>query len=294
MKYEEGFGALLILIAAFFWGIAGGIGGVLIEQEWNPYLLAFYRGIMTLFIAIVWGLVSKNLKGFKNWSVWLWSAMAGLGVAGAFSLYFAGMAIGTVAVSTTLLYSAPVFVYLVAFLTGNEGFSWQKLIGLASTFIGIALLTDIFSDSLSSIGLTSLALGLGSGVFYAAFIFGFRNALKTGSSQVVMIVSFIIECVILLVLILSDTEFQAPKFHELWLFIFLGMFGGGLSFLVYIIGLRKTRPTLASLNGMAEPITAAGVGYLILNQTLTMRQLAGCIIVITSVTLMNTRKKHKM
>jgi drug/metabolite transporter (DMT)-like permease len=69
----------------------------------------------------------------------------------------------------------------------------------------------------------------------------------------------------------------------------LGVLGGGFSFLCYIVGLRHSPAGAAALLGMAEPITAAAFGLLVLEQTLTPRQVLGAVVVIATVTALNRR-----
>lgn len=174
-------GSYFILAAATGWGIAGGVGGMLIAGGWSPLVVSLFRGILTFAFAAIWFAVSAKKGELASAHLWFWSTFAGLGVTGAFSFYFMGMDGGSVAIAATLLYSAPVFVYLAAFLSGSEKISIPKALGLLPVVAGVALLTEIYSQAKIGVRVTTVAIGLLSGVSYAAFIFGFSNASAHGS-----------------------------------------------------------------------------------------------------------------
>lgn len=264
---------------------------MLVAGGWNPLVVSLFRGILTFAFAAMWFAISAKKGELASARLWLWSTFAGGGVAGAFSFYFMGMDQGSVAVAATLLYSAPVFVYLVAFLSGAEKTSISKALGLLPVVAGVALLTGIFSQAKVEVSATTVAIGLLSGVSYAAFIFGFRNASAYGSPQSIITIAFAVECLLLLTIVGQEAWGKPLNYADSGLFLLLGLLGGGPSFLLYIVGLKLTQPSLAALTGMAEPITAAFFGYLVLGQFLSPPQLAGAMLVIATVTLLNIKQE---
>jgi len=287
--HAQATGTLLILLAATCWGLAGGIGGVLIERGWDPVVVSFYRGALTLAFAVLWLLSSAGRTGIGSRQLWVWSATAGAGVAGAFCFYFAGMRTGSVAVAATLLYSAPVFVFLAEFLSGRQRLTPGKVAGLALVMIGVALLSGFFSQAATGLKASVIAIGLLSGLCYAIFIFGFRRAAAHGTTPAIMTAAFTVETLLLLALAGQGVWPRAVESFDASLILVLGVLGGGFSFLCYIVGLRQSPAGAAALLGMAEPITAAAFGLVVLEQTLAPRQVLGAIVVIATVTVLNRR-----
>jgi len=262
---------------------------MLIAGGWNPLVVALFRGILTFAFAAIWFAISAKKGELASAHLWFWSTFAGIGVTGAFSFYFMGMDEGSVAIAATLLYSAPVFVCLAAFLSGSEKISIPKALGLLPVVAGVALLTGIYSRAKIGVSVTTVAIGLLSGVSYAAFIFGFRNASAHGSPQSVITIAFAVECLFLLAIVGQEAWGKPLNYADSGLFLLLGLLGGGPSFLLYIIGLKLIQPSLAALSGMAEPITAAFFGFLVLDQFLSTPQLVGAILVIATVTFLNIK-----
>ena len=110
----------LVMLAALCWGLSGGIGGILMDDGWDPFVVSFYRGAIGLLCVLLWLALRPRGSGLSNPRLWGWSALAGLGVAGNFAFYFLSIAEGSVAVAATLMYCAPVFVYLTSFVLRLE------------------------------------------------------------------------------------------------------------------------------------------------------------------------------
>lgn len=70
------------------------------------------------------------------------------------------------------------------------------------------------------------------------------------------------------------------------LFAALGVLGAGLSFVLYVTGLKHTTPTLASIVAMVEPVTASLFGIVVLNEHLLASQVFGMGLILITVTVL--------
>lgn len=282
-----------VIIAAFCWGLSGGIGGILIGDGYDPFLVTYYRGIIGWLFVLVWLIINPAQSGLKSGKLWFWSIFAGIGVAGNFTFYFISIAEGSVAVAVTLMYSAPVFVYIVSILLKLDKSSPRRWLAIILVIIGIGMLTKIYD--IDSIGLTAIGIGSGilAGISYAIFIFGFKNAASHGSPQAILSIAFAVLITILLVPN-DPVEILAVRRSADWpLFALLGVLGAGLSFILYIIGLKHTTPVMASIVAMAEPVTASLFGVFILSETLSGMQVTGMLLILTIVTLLNIKSNNR-
>ncbi|AFG37475.1 DMT family transporter [Spirochaeta africana] len=276
-----------VVLAAFCWGLAGGIGALLMTRGWDPFVVAFYRGAIGLLCILIWQAVRPQPGGLKDRRVWFWSAIAGLGVAGNFALYNVSIAEGSVAVAATLMYCAPVFVYLVSFALKLEHPSPRKWLAIVGVLCGIILLTRVYQADADDITLTGIIAGLLAGVSYAVFIFGFKYAAPYASPHTILALAFSV--LVLTLVWLGDpvqlpTALTAPEWP---LFVTLGVVGAGISFVLYIAGLHTTAPAVAAVVAMVEPVTASLFGFLVLQQQLTISQLAGMAIILLTVTALS-------
>ena len=276
--------AACVLLAALCWGVAGGIGGILIEEGWEPLAISFYRGAIGLAFFLVWLALRPQRSGLSNRRLWFWSAVAGLGVAGNFVFYFLSIDGSSVAVAATLMYCAPVFVYLVSFAFKLEKPTTFKWAAIGVVTLGIVLLTRIYD--LESSGVTWLGVGAGvlAGLSYAVFIFGFRFAAPHGSPQAILVIAFAALTSMFIWQGDSDQPPAALSTASWTLFAALGVLGAGLSFTFYVIGLKHTTPVVASILAMVEPVTAALFGVYVLNETLVRTQILGMVLIMLTVT----------
>jgi len=282
-----GVSTAFVALAALCWGLSGGIGGILMAGGWDAFVVSFYRGAIGLLFVLVWLMLRPRGSGLASRRLWFWSAIAGFGVAGNFVFYFVSISQGSVAVAATLMYCAPVFVYLVSFSLKLESPTALKWAALAVVMLGITLLTQIYDSGASGVTLIGVAAGLLAGLSYAVFIFGFKYAAPHGSPQAILSIAFAV-LVGLLIWPSNVNQILAVLSAPDWpLFAVLGVLGAGLSFVLYIIGLNHTAPAMASIVAMVEPVTAALFGVMILNESLVGPQIFGMALILVTVTALS-------
>lgn len=273
-----------VALAALCWGVSGGIGGILMTDGWDPFVVSFYRGSIGLLFVVVWLALCPRGSGLASRRLWFWSAIAGLGVTGNFALYFVSIAEGSVAVAATLMYCAPVFVYLVSFAFKLESPSPMKWAAIAVVMLGIVLLTQMYD--IGAAGVTPIGVGAGllAGLSYSVFIFGFKYAAPHGSPQAILVIAFAALATILIWPGDVDQTVAALSTPDWPLFSALGVLGAGLSFILYIVGLNHTTPAVASIVAMVEPVTASLFGVVVLDESLVGLQILGMGLIVVTVT----------
>ncbi|GAA0681555.1 DMT family transporter [Marinobacterium maritimum] len=280
-----------VVLAALCWGLSGGIGGMLMGDGWSPLVVSFFRGAIGLLFVLVWLALRPQGSGLASGRMWFWSVIAGVGVAGNFAFYFVSIAEGSVAVAATLMYCAPVFVYLASFTLKLESPTRLKWAAIVMVMVGIVLLTRVYETGAGGVTPAGAFAGLLAGLSYAVFIFGFKYAAPHGSPQAILAIAFAVLACILIGL--NDTEqalavLSTPSWP---LFVILGVFGAGVSFILYIIGLNHTAPAVASIAAMVEPVTAALFGVVVLNENLAVVQIVGMALILLTVTALSVFSK---
>lgn len=281
------FSTAFVVLAALFWGLAGGIGGMLIADGWDPLVVSFYRGAIGLLFVLAWLVLSPHGSGLASHRLWFWSVIAGLGVAGNFTFYFVSIDQGSVAVAATLMYCAPVFVFLVSFAIGLERPTPLKWAAIVMVMLGIVLLTRIYEVGADSVTPLGVAAGLLAGLSYATFIFGFKYAAPYGSPQAILVVAFATFSAILVWLGDADQTLSVLSTSSWPLFAVLGVVGAGVSFILYVVGLNDTLPAVAAIVAMVEPVTASLFGVVVLSESLTAIQLVGMGLILVTVTTLS-------
>jgi len=282
-------GVSLVILAAICWGVSGGIADILMNKGWDPIVISLYRGAVGFVCFFTWFF----LRFKQNWSssprLYIWSSLAGVGVAGNFTFYFFTIQASSVAVASTLMYTAPVFVLVISFLLRIEHPTWFKWGCISGVLIGIILLTGAYNTDSLSVGLLGVASGLAAGLSYALFIFGFKNASSIGKPQTTLTIAFFSFCLILLLIADMDEAASVMISKDIGWFVLLGVLGAGISFILYVIGIQWTAPTTASMVAMVEPVTASLFGFLLIGDHLTIIQLLGMAIILVTVIVLSVK-----
>ena len=92
---------------------------------------------------------------------------------------------------------------------------------------------------------------------------------------------------------------EKPVLSDIWAakgtILYTGVLSSGVAYTLQILGQRRTPPAAATLLMSLESVFAALSGWLILHETLTGRELAGCVLVFAAVILAQLRPsaRHK-
>ncbi|MFO7808639.1 DMT family transporter [Guyparkeria sp.] len=284
-------GIALVILAAFLWGMSGGIAAVLIERGWDPLVVSFYRGVVGFLCFAAWWLARFAAIPFPERRAILWSALAGLGVAGNFIFYFLSISQANVAVAVTLMYTAPIYVYLVSLATGAVRLTSGFVVAIGSVLLGVALLTQLVGgENLTGLPFAGVAAGVAAGVSYAVFLFGFRNAALHTSPVEVLAVAFLVFLLVMAPLVDPGKVVSASLSRDAPLFLLLGLFGAGISFVFYVLGLRRASPVAVALVAAVEPVTASLLALGVLGQSLAPLQWLGMVVIIATVTALAVRQ----
>ncbi|MCD7036437.1 DMT family transporter [Metabacillus sp. GX 13764] len=285
-------GAGLVILAAICWGISGGIADVLMNKGWDPIVISFYRGAVGLLCFFIWMIFRFKQNGGTSARLYIWSVLAGIGVAGNFAFYFLSIQASSVAVAATLMYTAPVFVLFISFLLRIERSTWFKWGCIAGVLIGIILLTGAYNPASISVSFLGAATGLAAGLSYAMFIFGFKNASSIGKPQTTLTIAFFSLCLILFLFMDKKEAAALITSNDIGWLLLLGLVGAGVSFTLYIIGIRLTAASTASIIAMVEPVTASLFGVLLLGDQLAAIQIAGMTVMLVTITVLSVKQSE--
>lgn len=284
---------ILVMLAALFWGISGAIAEILMDKGWNPLVISFYRGFIGFLVFFVWSLFKIRKRWIPSVRFSLWSVLAGVGVVGNFTFYFLAIQASSISVAVTLMYTAPVFVLLTSLILGFERSTLFKWASVVWVITGIILLTGSYDVGSVSTTIGGTLAGLASGLSYTLFIFGFKNASKIGNAKSTLLVAFLAFSIILLILMDVREALDVFGSGDLGWFLLLGLLGAGISFFIYVIGLRMTPPTTASVVAMIEPVTASLIAILFLGNSLSLVQLSGMVLILFTITLLSMKQTEE-
>lgn len=276
---------LLIIMAAFLWGIIGLFVQKLYEFGFTAFEIVTIRVVSAALILFIFVLV-KNRSLLKiSWLDTKYFVGTGICSIVFFNwCFFTAIRETSLSIAAILLYTGPAFVTMISFFIFKERMTTRKMFALAITFLGCALVIGLFPASETSISFYGLLIGLGSGLGYALYsIFG-KFALVKYESLTITTYTFIVASVFML--FFTNTAQLQRAFFNLDIVGYslgLGFFPTALAYILYTIGLSRVESSRASITTTLEPVVASLIGVLFYGDVLSSWQILGVALVLLAV-----------
>lgn len=206
--------------------------------------------------------------------------------------YFFGVLESGAAVTTVLLYTYPAIVAVIGSATLGERLPPLKIAAIALTFLGCALVADVFGGA-SGVSLKGILLGLGAGVGYAIFNVLSYRWMGRRPRAVLMAYTFGISAVLVgLIGLISQTpmsvaSWEAPAWVAFWLIVLVPTFA---AVVLYLRGMKGLGPSQAAIVSTLEPLFAIALAAIFVGERLAPGQLLGAVLVLTGVVLAEWRR----
>lgn len=284
-------GVWLILMAAVLWGTTG-TSQALAPAGASPMTIGALRlaagGLTLLAVALVRG----GLRGGGRWP--LVATLCAGGFVAAYQLtFFAAVKATGVAVGTMVaIGSSPMLAGVLAFFFRGErpGRRWA-----AATVLAIAGCTLLVMAGGGGISVNPLGvlLALGAGASYAAYTLAIKTLLNGRSPDAVMAVVFCLGALILSPLLLgADVSWLAEPRGAL-VIVHLGVIATAVAYLLFARGLETVPVASAVTLTLAEPLTAAILGVVVVGERLTPMALCGIALLFGGLALLAVGKGRK-
>lgn len=186
-----------------------------------------------------------------------------------------------VGLAILVFYLYPVFTGLGAWLTGQERLNRGLVIGLAGGFIGLALALEITGDRANAVG---VALAAAASVMMACTALLGARFLKTDNARTVTLHMHISAVAIFSTISLIVGEFSVPETTRGWIGFAAVPIFYTIAVTTFFGGIAYIGAVRASLVMNLEPVASIALGFVLLGQILTPRQLLGAAIVVGAVT----------
>jgi drug/metabolite transporter, DME family len=213
---------------------------------------------------------------------WPLRALAGsaVGVAGYQLAFFAAVADTGVAVGTVVaIGAAPAMAGLLGRIVGGAPLTrrWAATTALATA--GVVLLVLAGSDA--RVSLPGVLLALGAGASYAIYTVGSKSMLEAGHApEVVMARTFGVGALLLSPVLLVAGGGPLATGDGLLLALYLGAIPTALAYVLFARGLREIAAAEAATLTLAEPLTAAALGAIVLHERPGALAVAGAALVL--------------
>lgn len=282
-------GAALLLLTALIWGmafVAQSVGMDYLGPCAFNGVRSFIGGVALLPVIAFSKHLRKNAPeeakpaGGKV-RLWLWGSACGLLLGTASLLQQAGMLTASPGKAgfLTALYIMIVPV-LGIFLGRRPGLKvWA---GVVLALLGAYLLSVKGSAGIAAGDL----LVIGSAVVFSLHILVIDSAPDVLDGIQLSCIQFFVAGIISMGLALLFEQFTLQQVLAAWVpLLYTGVISSGVGYTLQILGQRTVNPTVASLILSLESVFAALAGWVLLGQPLSLREVAGCVLVFAAVVL---------
>ncbi len=281
--------------AALLWGTLGiFFKHILRTYGLSPLDLAFWRaGFAFVFLGVGLGVMQPALLRLRRRDVPFFALFGLVSVAIFYAVYIAAVDLTTVATGAVLLYTAPAWVALLAWRLYAEALTGRKVVALILAFAGCALVARAYDPGQLRFNWVGTVCGLAAGLTYALYsIFG-KHALKSYRPWTIVTYAMGFGAAFLL-LAQSPASLRAvitPSPLWAWLVaLALGPTVG--AFGLYTLGLRCVPASVASIVATLEPVTAAGLSFILLGERFESWQALGGGFILVSVLLLASGERR--
>ncbi|MFK4823911.1 DMT family transporter [Paenochrobactrum sp. BZR 588] len=277
----------LAMIALFLGGVAIGTSPIFVRlSETGPLATAFWRLALALLplLAIDKIFITPVQRAeTTTWSDYFELGIPGLFLAGDLALWHAALNITTVANATLLANMAPIFVAAGAWIFLGIRPTRPFVIGLILACIGLVVLKGGVAG-LTDGQVKGDGLALIAAMFYAGYILFLGKLRAKFTAMQIMIASTIsASLAMLIVSVAFETNLFPLTLYGWGILIGLALIAhaGGQGLITYALAYLPA--SFSSLTLLIQPVVAAILAWLILNEPIGMMQIIGGIIIICGI-----------
>jgi drug/metabolite transporter (DMT)-like permease len=252
-----------------------------------PLVAAGIRHTIAGTILLVWAWARGYRPTREHW-------IAGVAVgalyflAGHGSLHWAEQYVGS-GLAALLIATEPMFILLLAWMTGQQRISRISALGLGLGVVGVAVLMGSRLTMTGSSLLGVLAVLFGSLAWSAGVVVSAKVKLPTDALGRTALPTLCGAAMLLIAAGLTG-EFQATHWASISLKSWLGLaylitFGSVVAFTAYTWLLQRCPPALVATHTYANPVVAVLLGWLLASEPLTLRVVVASVAILGAIVL---------
>jgi DME family drug/metabolite transporter len=274
-------GYLLIVGAAVLWGLLGPASRFAMRDGVDPLEIAFWRAALgTVLFGVHAGAIRRLRVERRDLPAVIAFGVVGIGLF--YAAYFQAVRQGGAALAAVLLYTAPVWVAVLAWLLRWERMNATKAVALAITLAGVAGLASAAGGEVR-VGAGALFWGLLSGWAYATYYLFGKRFFDRYPAPTLFLYALPVGALGLLPLV----DFHPAKSAAAWgAIVFVALIPTYGAYLLYSAGLRRVEATRAATVATVEPVVSAVAAYLVWGERLAPAGYAFAALVLAGVMLM--------
>ncbi|EKN65611.1 hypothetical protein BABA_19301 [Neobacillus bataviensis LMG 21833] len=277
-------GEIGLTIVAVIWG-SGFVASAVSLDHFTPYQILAIRFLIGV---ILLGLVFfKKLKNIKKSTI-MKGSIIGIFLYLAFALQTVGLVYTTPSKNAFLTAVNVVIVPFIAFFIFKRKMDKFELLGAMLAVTGIGVLSLRLSGGVNFGDFLTLLCAVG----FAFHIFYTAQFVKDEDPVLLTIIQMAVAAVLgfIVVLFKGETHLTA-SFEGVSAVLYLGVFSTTIAFLLQTVAQKFTTETNAAIILSTEAFWGMVFSVIILNEELTVKMIAGAILILTAIIISETKLK---
>lgn len=283
-----------VVAASVIYGFAGIFFLFIKNMAEGP--VVFYQLLFGFLALAVYMAATGKLSGIKLRGKRKALILLGIWHAGVMLSYYTAVSFTNISMSVLLLYTAPLYVLLIAPVFLKEKPGKKSLAALIISLVGVVIVVGpenlvLSQKALESGYLLGVLMGLFAGFFYACITVTSRYLRDEYSGLEQLFISTGVTLVFLLPFVRQAST--ASLIENMPVLLFLGVMITSLGSILYFTGLVHVKAQNASIMSLLEPVSAIFFAYIILKDPVSVETLLGCFLILSSSLLVSFEDESK-
>ncbi len=281
----------MVMVGAVLFGVNGNISRLLFNDGITPLTLIGFRmligGVSLFIVLLIWQ--RKGLKVQRRY--WGWVVVFGLCLAMTTFTYFLSISRLPLAIALVIIFTSAAWIALGEAIWYRRMPSVHVLAAIGLTLAGVILLTSIWRQNLNGLDGLGLLFGILALVTYIAYLLSGRRVgrylpsiTSTGYGALVAAAFWFTVQPPWAIPVNTWTPYHVV------LIMLVGIIGMAVPFSLVVAGLRRIDAARVGIVSMLELPSAGIIAYFWLGQRLDLWQIAGCVLVLVGVTVLQYEK----
>lgn len=280
-------GAILVVIASFFWGMAATAAKFILNDSVDPFKLVNMRlNLAFLFLFLVFVIFDRQKLKITRHDVKYLAPLGIVGIVGVQSTYYFTVANLNVSMAIFLQYLAPAIIVIYSVLFLKEKLSRTIILSLAISLLGSVFI--IFGrEAAGTVNIMGMITGLASAFFLSFYTIFSKTCTSRLNAWTVLLYALGFGALAYWLVCPPWVLWSTVSLKELGYASYIAVFATIIPFGLYFIGLQYLTPSTGSIIAMLEPVIASASAYLILGEKMSFLQILGGLFIIAAVIIIN-------